>query len=151
MAGKRKERFWRGLILTRSHARKVIDLTAGWFLFLAALAALAAILPRVDASRMLAALLFGIPAWFLQSKKSLIAARILFGLCAFAGLIPLLVVGIGIASSDYGAVAPMVIVSLFWIVPAIATWRACKAAKVLRDLPPDEPVIAPLDGLERSA
>lgn len=128
-----KDRYWRGEVQSESHAEKVINYTAGGFAVLAALFALSAFSPSGRTTALLGVVV-GALSLSLYRTKALLAARVLFGLCALTVGLSVFGAILIVANGDPTGVAFLVI-ALFWLVMSLAAWRACQAAQFLRSRP----------------
>jgi hypothetical protein len=124
-------KFWTGEIMSTTNAGRIMRSTAIGFGILGALLTVAAFYPRVDAGKLVVALIVLVPAILLHRNLSVVAARVLFGLSLFSVLASFAGVAYALASrwENPFLMAP---IGVFWLLPLFATARACKAAKFVR-------------------
>jgi hypothetical protein len=127
--------FWRGPIVERAQATRIVRYTGGAFAVLGAACAVAAVVERFQITLWLFGALPGLPALALLVTKRAIAAWVLFAI----GLISLaMTVGTTATMLRMGTgwwvifVAP---IFLYWILAAYLGFRAAKAARYLRAHP----------------
>ena len=130
--GEDNGKFWRGPITTHQQAEKIVNYTAGGYGILGALGILTAFSPTSH-NNVFIGLLFGALSLGLMRAKSLLAARLLLGVSAFSVVAPFAMFVYGLTSGHQEYAWIGLFLAVIWFFPALATARACTAAKFIRD------------------
>lgn len=132
MDSNRKERFWTGRVLTRSHARKIIGRLVIALGVIAAFMALSFI-GGVDPSKIAQVVIFASLALALKFTKSPVIAAIALALATLSTVFGVVT---GFAMAREGIISPaMFVVSLTWLALPVACFRGFVATRALRKIP----------------